>query len=168
VNSHDFVQHAPGKLVTATSGGLAFSPNPLPPEIEISWELANQLSKADRALSELAGEARRLPNPNLLIQPFINKEAQLSSKIEGTITSMSELYFSEVTPKYSKRVQEILEVRNYITALEFGLDSLTKIPVSIRLIRNIHNKLMRNVRGATHKPGHFREDQNWELPSIGV
>lgn len=154
----------PGSLV-GTNGGLAFLPDPLPPDIKVDWTLASAISEADRALSELAGIARTLPNPHLLIQPFVRKEAVLSSKIEGTQTSLSEFLIYEGTSEdVISRSHDINEVKNYILALEFGLNMLSKMPVSLRLLKSMHEILMTGVRGESLAPGEFRRIQNWIGP----
>lgn len=154
-----------GKLIKASSGYWAFVPAPLPPELAISWEIAAQLSEADRNLSELAGIARNLPNPHLLIRPFIQKEAVLSSRIEGTQASLSDLLYFEASGGMESKVSDVKEVANYVKALEYGLDRQTKLPLSLRLIREMHNILMQDVRGRHMTPGEFRRSQNWIGPA---
>jgi Fic family protein len=97
MNLADFTEEKNGRLIKTSLDYWAFLPNPLPPQLTLSWDLVNQLSEADRALSELAGTARTLPNPHLLIGPFIRREAVLSSRIEGTQASLSDLLFFEAS-----------------------------------------------------------------------
>ena len=166
----DFSQDIWGRLLRGPGGYYAFIPKSLPPQIPSSWELTNKLSEADRALSELAGLARTLPNPHLLIGPFIRQEAVLSSRIEGTRTGLSDLYYFEATEAAPPKdggppVDDILEIVNYIDALEFGLKRLSELPLSLRLIREMHAILMEGVRGAHRTPGEFRKIQNWIGPA---
>jgi len=157
----DFTDAAPGRVIKTSRDYWAFVPNPLPPSLEISWELAARISEADRALSELAGAARTLPNPHLLIGPFIRREAVLSSRIEGTQASLSDLFFFEASGAADPAVPDVREVSNYVKALEHSLARLDALPISLRLIREIHAKLMEGVRGEHLTPGEFRRSQNW-------
>jgi Fic family protein len=143
------------------------APNSLPPKIEWDVALVQELSKADRALGELAGLGRTIPNPHLLIQPFLRREAVLSSRIEGTQTDLSDLYVYEAGQlplpgmKIAPPEADIREVLNYVRALEYGLERLNELPVSLRLIREVHERLMKGVRGDHSTPGEFRKKQNW-------
>lgn len=139
-------------------------PQPLPPALEIDWELARTLSEADRSLSELSGVARTLPNPHLLIAPFVRREAVLSSRIEGTQAGFSDLLFFEAAPSARPPIEDVKEVANYVSALEHGLARLKDLPVSLRLIREMHERLMHGVRGDSMTPGEFRRSQNWIGP----
>ena len=112
-------------------------------------------------MSELAGAARTLPNPHLLIGPFIRREAVLSGRIEGTQASLSDLFFFEASGAADPAVPDVREVSNYVKALEHGLARLDALPISLRLIREIHAKLMEGVRGEHLTPGEFRRSQNW-------
>lgn len=160
----DFTQDKAGRLVKTHQGYWAFVPDPLPPKLDLSWALVSQLSEADRALSELAGVARTLPNPHLLINPFIRREAVLSSRIEGTQASLSDLLFFEASGSIEQKAPDVLEVANYVKALEYGLGRLADLPVSLRLIRETHEHLMSGVRGEHLTPGEFRRSQNWIGP----
>ena len=123
------------------------------------------LSRADAALSELSGLGRHLPNPHLLIAPYVRREAVLSSRIEGTTTSLAELLLEEVAKGAVRGdPDDVREVRNYVTALEYGVTRLRTLPLSLRLVRELHARLMRGVRGEHATPGEFRRSQNW----IGV
>lgn len=124
-----------------------------------------QLSAADRALSELAGVGRTLPNPHLLIRPFARKEAVLSSRIEGTQASLSDLLFFEAAASQDTAGPDVREVANYVTALEHGLGRLAELPVCLRLLREMHERLMAGVRGQEMTPGEFRRSQNWIGPA---
>lgn len=144
----------------------AFLPNPLPPSLELSRELVCTLSAADRALGELAGLGRSLANPHLLINPFIRREAVLSSRIEGTQASIADLYAYEAgqlpLPGLAETgAEDVREVANYVHALEYALGRLDTLPVSLRLLREVHRRLMLGVRGEHSTPGEFRTSQNW-------
>jgi Fic family protein len=162
VKRADFSEIAPGEILEV-NGGIAFSPAPLPPSIPLSWELIATISEADRALSKLAGITRNLPNPHLLINPFVRREALLSSQIEGTQTSLSELFYFEAAPQAPANA-DVEEVLNYVNALEFGLQSLTMRNLSLTLLKEMHALLMRGVRGQNRSPGQFRTNQNWIAP----
>jgi Fic family protein len=145
----------------------AFVPRPLPPALELDATLFTALSEADRALGELAGLGRMLPNPNLLINPFVHKEAVLSSKIEGTQATIIQLYEVEAEVEAAGRRrpnEDVEEVINYIDALYFGLQRIEELPMSGRLIRELHERLMAGVRGQERSPGEFRTSQNWIGP----
>ena len=150
-----------GQIVRGPGGYRAFVPHALPPPIEWSAELAAALSKADRAVGRLAGEGRRLPNPHVLIRPFIRKEAELSSRIEGTQATLGELLAAEAGAVVERSPADLLEVGNYVVALEHGIARLPSLPLSLRLVRELHEKLMCGVRGDTATPGEFRWSQNW-------
>ncbi len=159
-----FQRLAPGRLVKTPEGALAFVPHSLPPQLGITWELAALISEADRRLSELAGAAGTLPNPHLLIAPFSRKEAVLSSRIEGTLASLSDLVSYEALGVVPAERPDVREVANYVAALEHGLRRLKEIPVSLRLVRELHERLTRGVRGQALMSGEFRTLQNWIGP----
>lgn len=167
MNKNDFSEGMSGRLVQTPQGYLAFVPQPLPPAINFDMELVLALSKADSALSELSGLGGQLPNPHLLISPYIRREALLSSRIEGTKASLSDLLIDEIEDHQSKRTNadDIREVRNYIRAMEVGVARLPELPLSTRLVREIHGELMAGVRGEKATPGEFRRSQNWIGPS---
>ena len=157
-----------GQLIRVGRGEAAywaFVPRPLPPQLPADWELSSRVSEADRALSELAGLGRTIPNPHLLIGPFIRREAVLSSRIEGTRADIADLYAYEAgqlplpgteSPPPQADVREVL---NHVRALEYGLQRLDTLPVSLRLIRELHERLMERVRGEHATPGQFRRSQ---------
>ena len=143
----------------------AYHPAPLPPALTWTTELIVSLSQADSALGELKGLAHSLANPRLLIAPFIRREAVLSSRIEGTQASLSDLYAYEATQlALFEHPEDVREVHNYVAALEYGLERLQTFPVSLRLIRELHARLMSGVRGEQQTPGEFRRRQNWIGP----
>jgi Fic family protein len=162
MNPDDFRSPEAGKVIKTLTGYHAFIPAPLPPDIHYGHDLVLALSRADTALSELSGLGRLLPNPHLLIDPYMRREAVMSSRIEGTKADLSDLWLDEVEPGVPDRdVEDIQEVRNYITALEYGIQQLNELPLSKRLTREIHARLMQGVRGEQSTPGEFRQTQNW-------
>jgi len=164
MNRADFVEEAPGRFAPTTGGAFGFVPNPLPPDLKLSWELVRRLELAERALSRLAGAGSTLPNPYLLITPFTRREAVLSSRIEGTQASLSDLLSYEAAGLIDPDRADVTEVANYVLALEFGLRRIKELPLSLRLIRELHERLMRELRGQSHDKGEFRRHQNWIGP----
>lgn len=154
-----------GRRIRVSSGEQAFVPDPLPPPLDWSVRLSSALSAADRAIGRLAGEGRRLPNPHLLIRPFVRREAVLSSRIEGTQATLGELLAAEAGAAVDRSPSDLREVGNYVAALEFGVKRLRTMPLSLRLTRELHEKLMRGVRGDHATPGEFRRSQNWIGPA---
>ncbi|MFP3016894.1 MAG: Fic family protein [Wolbachia sp.] len=149
----DIKESPPGKVVRAFAGYQAF---PLPPKFEWDNDLVNSLSRADHILGMLSREGAKLPNPHLLIRPFIAREAVLSSRIEGTQATLGEILAQEAGANVDRNPDDLQEVRNYISALDYGLKRLQSLPVSLRLIKEIHGRLMQSAR-----PGEFRLVQNW-------
>lgn len=160
MDSAKFTEQSSGKLVKTHDGHCAFVPGPLPPAIEFTRELADQLAKAANAVGLLAGTGRNIANPMLLIAPYLRREAVLSSRIEGTVSTLADLYEDEVVGLHQRR-EDIREVRNYLAAHEYGLSRLKDLPLSLRLLREIHATLMEGVRGEGRHPGEFRSYQNW-------
>ncbi|MGH3427242.1 MAG: Fic family protein, partial [Mycobacteriales bacterium] len=160
----DFSDASPGKIIRASSGYWAYVPNPLPPALDVDWTLAEPLARASLRLGELAGVTRTLPNPHLFIAPFVRREAVLSSRIEGTQASLSDLVRFEVMPARGASTADVSEVANYVRALDHGLARLKTLPMSLRLLREIHESLMTGVRGDHATPGEFRRSQNWIGP----
>jgi Fic family protein len=154
-----------GRRIRCQGGYRAYVPEPLPPPIEWSAGLAASLSSADSAVGRLAGEGRRLPNPHLLIRPFVRREAVLSSRIEGTQATLGEILAAEAGAVVDRSPADLREVGNYVVALEYGVERLRTLPISLRLVRELHEKLMRGVRGDTATPGEFRRSQNWIGPA---
>lgn len=150
----------PGKRVSMGAYS-AFVPAPLPPALDWTPRLIRVLSDADRLIGRLAGEGGRLANPHVLMRPFIRREAVLSSRIEGTQATLGELLASEAGAVVDRSPEDLREVGNYVVALEYGISRLTKLPLCVRLIRELHEKLMAGVRGHQAAPGHFRTTQNW-------
>ena len=150
-----------GSFVPIAGDYVAFVPAVLPPSIFWDTNIAVSLSAADRSIGRLAGEARHLSNPDLLVAPFIRKEAVLSSRIEGTQTTIGELLAAEAGAPVERSLLDLREVGNYVTALDYGLQRLDSLPLSLRFVRELHERLMRGVRGDIAAPGEFRRVQNW-------
>jgi len=124
------------------------------------------LSEAERDLSRLATLAGAFPFPRLLIQPFMRQEAVLSSRIEGTRATLAELYtYESAQLSFLEPDSDVREVHNYVAALDYGLERLKTLPISLRLIRELHEKLMQGMRGSNRAPGEFRRTQNWIGPA---
>jgi Fic family protein len=154
------VAELPGKAIPQ-GGYSAFVPAPLPPELDWTAKLIGALSDADRLVGRLAGEGGRLSNPHILIRPFVRREAVLSSKIEGTQATLGELLAAEAGAAVDRSPEDLREVGNYVVALEHGISRLKKLPLCVRLTRELHEKLMTGVTGHTAAPGRFRTIQNW-------
>src|SRR3989442_14371526 len=150
----------PGRRIRCASGYTAFVPDPLPPELEWTPTLVRALSDADRLIGRLAGEGGRLPNPHLLIRPFVRREAVLSSRIEGTRATLGQLLAAEAGAAVDRSPADLREVANYVAALEYGVKRLKTQLLSLRLTREHHAKLMTCVRGGHATPGGFRTTQN--------
>ena len=156
---------AAGNVIRTLTGYTAFVPAPLPPALAYSEQVVLALSRADAALSELSGLGRHLPNPHLLIVPYVRREAVLSSRIEGTRTSLADLLMDEAGVRAANGdPEDVREVRNYVIALEYGLKRLQHFPLSLRFVRELHERLMKGVRGERATPGEFRRSQNWVGP----
>ena len=153
-----------GRWVKTLEGYRAFHPNPLPPDIEWTQTLGVALANASALVGKLAGEGRRLPNPHSLIRPFVRREAVFSSRIEGTQSTLGELLAAEAGAAVERSPEDLREVGNYVVALEYGIERLKTLPLSLRLVRELHEKLMTGVRGQHATPGEFRRSQNWIAP----
>lgn len=160
------LRHRAGRYIAQPTGYRAFSPAPLPPQppVRLEGELQGLLSKADRALGRLDGSIQILPNPDLFVFMYVRKEAVLSSQIEGTQSSLQDLLAAEAHILSPELPRDVDEVVNYVTAMNYGLARLADLPVSVRLIREIHERLLQGVRGARLTPGELRRTQNWIGP----
>ena len=156
-----------GRYIKQATGYQAFIPAPLPPvpPVDLAGMLQAQLSEADRALGRLDGSIQTLPNPDLFVLMYVRKEAVLSSQIEGTQSSLQDLLAAEAKIFAPDRLSDVGEIINYVRAMNHGLAQLVELPVSVRLIREIHEKLMHGVRGSRLTPGELRRSQNWIGPS---
>ena len=168
----NFSSSSSGTPILTQTGYWAFLPAALPPVITWSLPLVSALADAERDLSKLTTMAGSFPFPRLLIQPFVRREAVLSSRIEGTRATLTDLYaYESAQLAFLEPGNDVREVYNYVRALEYGLERVKTLPVSLRLIREIHAKLMDGVRGGNLTPGEFRRSDllsksNW-IGSIG-
>jgi Fic family protein len=155
--------HRAGRFVQQTSGYKAFIPAPLPPAPPIAYDGALQtlLSEADRNIGRLDALASMLPNPDLFVAMYVRHEAVLSSQIEGTQSTLEDVLAYEADAVRDDTPKDIEEVVNYVRAMNHGLTRLPELPLSLRLLREIHAELMRGVRGGDKSPGEFRTSQNW-------
>ena len=155
-----------GQWIQQGSGESAFQafiPSPLPPvpPVQFDSSLAEKLQAASLALGRLDGIGRVLRGPEELLYSYVRKEAVLSSQIEGTQSSFADLVLHENQAAPGVPLNDLTEVSNYIRALNHGLDLLKELPVSLRLIRALHEKLVEGTRGENQTPGEFRRSQNW-------
>jgi Fic family protein len=158
----DFSQNAPGKLIKTLQGYIAYIPKPLPPELSWSPTLINHLTNAERSIARLEEVGQSFPVPHVLARPFVRKEAVLSSQIEGTQTSFQNLLHYEAKQlTFLADAPDAHEVQNYVKALDYGLERIKTLPMSIRLIKELHEILMKGVRGELSTPGEIRRSQNW-------
>jgi Fic family protein len=150
-------------MIRQPGGYRAFIPAPLPPDPPLAFDaqLATVLAGAGTALGRLDGVAATLPNPELFVAMYVRREAVLSSQIEGTQSTLDDVLAFEIDPARSSLPQDIKEVVNYVSAMDYGLARLDSLPLSLRLLREIHERLMTGTRGSDKSPGLFRESQNW-------
>lgn len=161
------LQFRAGRYIKQIEGYSAFIPAFLPPNppIKMNGDLTRLLSDADRALGRLDGVTSILPNPNLFVAMYVKQEAVFSSQIEGTQSTLEDILEYEAGPSGENRPKDVEEVVNYVYAMNHGLQQLESIPLSLRLIREIHEKLLKGVRGEKRTPGEFRTTQNWIGPA---
>jgi Fic family protein len=159
MDARQFTKRASGSLVEAPDGYPAFVPDPAPREVGLSDASLAALDEASNRLGILQGIGRQIRNPHLLISPYMRREAVLSSRIEGTQTTMSDVYAADLDQLELIQATDVREVQNYRAAHRLGLRS--KLPLSLRLIRNLHKRLMKGVRGHERHPGEFRTYQNF-------
>ena len=162
----DFLNASTGQAIRSSKGYWTFIPAPLPPEINWTSDLVTLAGEAERRLAELAWIGRNFPEPHVMVRSFIAQEAVMSSRIEGTRASLDDIYHYEADQlSFLESNSDAHEVYNYVVALDYGLSRLVKLPVSLRLIRELHQKLMTGVRGDIWNPGEFRRTQNWIGPA---
>ncbi|NOQ54706.1 MAG: Fic family protein [Thermoplasmata archaeon] len=144
----------------------SFIPKPLPPDppLELDFGLIDLMSKASHALGRLDGMAENLPNPDLFVAMYVRKEAVLSSQIEGTQASLLNVLEYELAARKSLINGDVGDIVNYIAAMNLGLEQIRTEPISIKMMRNIHKRLLQNVRGSEWSPGEIRDCQNWIGP----
>jgi Fic family protein len=152
-----------GRFVSQPAGYKAFIPSPLPPDPAIHYDgsLLTMLSDADRNLARLDAISAQLPNPDLFVSMYVKQEAVLSSQIEGTQSTLEDVLAFEADHPTEHGLRDVSEVVNYVRAMNHGLQRLDTLPLSLRLIREIHAELMKGVRGQERTPGEFRTSQNW-------
>ena len=152
-----------GKYITQPTGYRAFIPEPLPPDppVDLTGELLVKLSEAQMALGRLDGSIQTLPDSDLFVFMYVRKEAVLSSQIEGTQSSLQDVLNAEARIFRQLQPNDVDEVINYVAAMNYGLERIRDLPLSIRLIREIHEKLLSGVRGSRLQPGELRTSQNW-------
>jgi Fic family protein len=158
-----------GRFVAQPSGYGAFVPAPLPPDppLALDGETLALLSQADVALGRLDGVVKVIPDPDFFVSMYVRREAVLSSQIEGTQSTLEDLLGAELEPDGAARgaYSDVGEIVNYVRAMNHGLQRLDDLPLSLRLLREIHRELLRDGRGARATPGEFRTSQNWIGPS---
>lgn len=155
------MNHRSGKLVKNLTGDLSyqsFQPSPLPPvpEIEYTSEIVNALISSHKKIEKLETLAQYVPSVQLFLSMYVRREALLSSQIEGTQVSLDDILDTEI-----EKTEDIYDVVNYITALNYAQEELQRLPIGIRLLKETHKKLMAGVRGQEKSPGEFRISQNW-------
>lgn len=167
IDASDNMAYRAGRYVRQPSGYRAFIPEPLAADLflNLDSELQQLVSEADFALGRLDGSVVTLPNPDLFVYMYVRKEAVLSSQIEGTQSSLQNLLAAEAQLNDPNTPRDVNEVINYVSAMNYGLSRLDHLPVSVRLIREIHAKLMQGVRGGNLTPGELRTSQNWIGPA---
>jgi Fic family protein len=160
-------RHRAGQYEWQPGGFDAFVPKALPPEPPLVFDpqIVGLLSRADQAIGRLDGEIRNVPNPDFFVAMYVRREAVLSSQIEGTQSTLEDLLAVELEPRIADLSTDVDEILNYVAAMNFGLDRLTELPVSLGLIREIHRVLLEDGRGSEKLPGEFRRDQNFIAPA---
>jgi len=155
-----------GEYVRQPAGYRAFVPAPLPPDPPVATEgMQALLEGANVAIGRLDGIAQTLPSADLFVSMYVRREAVLSSQIEGTQSTLEDLLAAELErPRARIQPRDVDEVVNYVRAMNYGLARLQQLPLSLRLIRELHAKLLTGVRGHDRTPGEFRRDQNYIAP----
>jgi Fic family protein len=156
-----------GRYISQPQGYKAFVPNPLPPEPPVAVDAAvlRLLTEAACSLGRLDGAGAILPNPDFFVSMYVRQEAVLSSQIEGTQSTLEDVLEYEAGARGAESPRDLAEVVNYIKAMNHGLERLQEFPLSLRLIREIHGRLLEGVRGGDRTPGEFRTSQNWIGPA---
>jgi len=156
---YDDTPYGQPRRTVGRHGYVAYFPRPLPRLLPISPENLLRIADAEAALGRLAGAGRLLPDPHLLVQPYLRREAVASTRIEGTQATLVEVFDAEAGDE--PLGADVEEVVNYVRAMELGLRRLETLPLSTRLIREMHGVLLAGVRGREHQPGELRTTQNW-------
>ncbi len=152
-----------GSFVKQPAGYAAFIPALLPPDppVGLDGRLTRLLSEADQALGRLDGISHTIPDPDLFVAMYVLQESVVSSQIEGTLSTIDDALLFELQPDRSRLPKDVGEVVNHVYAMNYGLERLATLPLSLRLVREIHAKLLEGVRGSERQPGEFRSSQNW-------
>ena len=152
-----------GRYEPQPQGYDAFIPAPLPPDppLDLTPEITALLAAAEQALGRLDGSTQILPSQDLFVAMYVRKEAVLSSQIEGTQSSLDDLLAAEARMRRPRQPDDVGEVVNYVAAMNHGLARFSSLPVSVRLIRELHERLLAGTRGRERQPGRLRESQNW-------
>ncbi len=159
IDRYDVTPFGAPRRTMGPVGYVAYYPNPIPRTVPISEHNVLKLADAEAALGHLAGAGRLLPDPHLLVNPYLRREAVSSTRIEGTQASLTDIFDAEATDApYNADIEEVI---NYIRAMEHGLQRLAELPLSVRLIRELHGILLDGVRGRERRPGELRTTQNW-------
>lgn len=155
-----------GRFIAQAEGYAAFIPNPLPPDppLTLDASLLGLLESAGAELGRLDGVAKVIPDPDFFVSMYVRREAVLSSQIEGTQSTLEDLLERELEDGDSHPLSDVLDIVNYVQAMNFGLERIKTLPLSLRLIREIHRELLRDGRGSKATPGEFRQSQNWIGP----
>lgn len=155
-----------GTFIAQPEGHFAFIPKPLPPDppLELDPALLSLLEEAVGELGRLDGVARVIPDPDFFVSMYVRREAVLSSQIEGTQSTLEDLLELELERDRKKPPSDAFEIANYVRAMNFGLERIQTLPLSLRLIQEIHKELLRDGRGSKATPGEFRRIQNWIGP----
>jgi Fic family protein len=164
MRKNDFTNRSAGLIRHAGKGYDYFLPNLEIPNVEYTSEFIHTLSLAERMIGELAGIGGQLPNPDVLVLPFMRQEAVESSRIEGTEASLEDLLLGDIGERPIAPSDDIEEVQNYVVAMNKGLELLKKLPLSVHLLKELHAILMKGVRGQHATPGNIRKSQNWIGP----
>lgn len=156
-----------GRFITQVEGYAAFIPNPLPPDppLVLDAPLLGLLEEAVSELGRLDGVAKVIPDPDFFVSMYVRREAVLSSQIEGTQSTLEDLLERELDSEQDDPASDVLDLVNYVQAMNYGLKRIETLPLSLRLIREIHHELLRDARGSSATPGEFRRAQNWIGPS---
>jgi len=159
LGDYALTQFGEARRTLGRHGYIAYFPAPIPRSIELPSPTIRLLADAEAALGRLAGVGQLVPNPHLLIRPYLLREALSSTRIEGTQASLFDVLETEASGEAPSA--DVEEVLNYIAALEWGLAEAERLPLGVRLIREIHRRLLAGVRGRERMPGEFRTSQNW-------
>lgn len=155
-----------GEYIPQPGGYRVFIPKPLPPDppVRMDEEMIHVLSLADRAIGRLDASTDNLPNPDFFVSAYVIREATLSSQIEGTQATVDDVFEVQAGTSGPRRPRDVDEIFKYVEAMNYGLDRLGELPFCLRLIREIHQRLLRGVRGENREPGRFRREQNYIGP----